>query len=63
MSEKLWKIATPADVSNKCWRIIEESDTAALDSLFGNCKSFEEMNLVAEELYNDIFEEDASEGI
>ena len=42
-------------LSDKARRFFEESDETALDGLFGNCNSIEEIEEVAEDLYNEIF--------
>ena len=43
-------------LSDKARRFFEESDRTALEDLFGNCNTIEEIEKVAEDLYSEIFE-------
>ena len=43
-------------LSDKARRFFEESDEAALDGLFGNCNSIEEIEKIVEDLYDTIFD-------
>ena len=43
-------------MSDKARRFFEESDGAALEGLFGNCNTIEEIEDVANDLYDEIFE-------
>lgn len=42
-------------MSDKARRFFEESDEAALDGFFGSCNTIEEIEEVAQELYDQIF--------
>lgn len=44
-------------LSDKARRFFEESDGSALEGLFGNCNSYEEIEEVAADLYDEIFEQ------
>ena len=43
-------------LSDKARRFFEESDGEALEGLFGNCNTIEEIEEVANGLYSEIFE-------
>lgn len=45
-------------LGEKAQRFFEESDQNGLADLFGSCKTIEEINNVADELYAEFFEED-----
>lgn len=45
------------ELGEKAQRFFEESDQGAREDLFGECKSIEEINNVAEDLYEEFFEE------
>lgn len=44
-------------LTKKARRFFEESDQVALDDIFGKCESIEEIEEVANELYNETFED------
>jgi len=45
------------DLNDHAIRFMEESDPVAIESLFGDCTTVEEINKTADELYNDFFED------
>lgn len=53
--KSFWKTANLTNLSDKARRFFEESDGTALDGLFGNCNSIEDIEKVANDLYDEIF--------
>ena len=55
-NKKFWKELNWNYLSDKARRFFEESDESALDVLFGNCNTIDEIEHVANSLYDEIFE-------
>ena len=53
--KSFWQTANLTKLSDKARRFFEESDGTALDGLFGNCNSIQEIEDVANDLYDEIF--------
>lgn len=58
MSKKsFWQTCNWSYLSDKARRFFEESDASVLDGLFGNCNTIEEIENVANDLYDEVFGE------
>ncbi len=55
MKKAFWRTANLAGLSRKAMRFFEESDPKALDDIFGDCETVEEIEETAAEMYDDIF--------
>lgn len=54
-NKKFWKECNWNYLSDKARRFFEESDELALDGLFGNCNTIEEIEKIANDLYDEFF--------
>ena len=54
-NKEFWKECNLNYLSDKARRFFEESDGTALQDLFGDCNTYEEIENVANDLYNEIF--------
>ena len=54
-NKKFWKECNLNYLSEKARRFFEESDGTALEDLFGNCNSYEEIEEISNDLYDEIF--------
>lgn len=54
-NKNFWKECNLNYLSDKARRFFEESDGTALEDLFGNCNSYEEIEEIANDLYDVIF--------
>lgn len=45
------------ELSDKAQRLYAESDQGGIEAIFGDCKTIEEMNAVAEDVYNEFFDD------
>ena len=55
--KSFWKELNWNYLSDKARRFFEESDEDALERLFGNCNTIEEIESIANDLYDEIFGE------
>ena len=55
MSKNYWQKCNWNYLSDKARRFFEESDASVLDALFGKCNSIEEIEKIANDLYDEIF--------
>ena len=53
--KSFWKTLNWNYLSDKASRFFEESDEIVLEGLFGNCKTIEEIENIANDLYDEIF--------
>ena len=54
-NKNFWKECNLNYLSDKARRFFEESGGTALEDLFGNCNSYEEIEEIANDLYDVIF--------
>ena len=54
-NKNFWKECNLNYLSDKARRFFEESDGTALEDLLGNCNSYEEIEEIANDLYDVIF--------
>ena len=58
MKKAFWRTANLTGLSRKAMRFFEESDQQALDDLFGDCNSLEDIENAADEMYDEFFGEE-----